>query len=203
MAETQKIQSEGRGQQAQALSSQQQRQSGSEELTRKGDLFPFLYRPSDLFGMSPFAAMRRMMQDMDRMFTSNWPGSQMQGEPQTWLPPVEVSEQEGNLLIRADLPGLSKDDVKVELTDEGLVLRGERKREHEERKGQMYRSERSYGSFFRCIPLPEGAKAEQAKAQFNNGVLEVKIPVPEEHQRRREIPIQTGSSESQQRQLKS
>jgi HSP20 family molecular chaperone IbpA/Arc/MetJ-type ribon-helix-helix transcriptional regulator len=86
-------------------------------------------------------------------------------------PAVEVRERDGNLVVSAELPGLNKDDVKVEVTGDGLVIQGERKREQEEERGGVHRSERSYGSFYRSIPLPEGANIEQAKAQFNNGVL--------------------------------
>ncbi len=80
------------------------------------------------------------------------------------------------------------------MTDEGLVIEGERKREEAEQREGYYRSERSYGSFYRVIPLPEGVKAEQAKARFENGVLEVTVPVPEAARKAREIPIQAGKS---------
>jgi HSP20 family protein len=93
-----------------------------------------------------------------------------------------------------ELPGLSKEDVKVELTPDGLLIQGERKEEHEEQQEGVLRSERRYGRFSRIIPLPDGADAEQAKAQFTNGVLEVTVPVPEEKARRREIPIEDSDT---------
>jgi HSP20 family protein len=93
--------------------------------------------------------------------------------------------------VHAELPGLKPEDVKVELTDNALVIQGERKYEHEENKSGVYRSERRYGQFYREIPLPQGANAEQVKAQFNNGVLEVTLPVPEPTSNRRRIPVQT------------
>ena len=94
-----------------------------------------------------------------------------------------------NLVVRADLPGLNKDDVKIEVTDDGLVIRGERKNEHEERGEGFYRGERSYGQFYRLIPLPDDIDTDQMRADFSNGVLEITVPVPEREQRRREIPI--------------
>src|SRR5207245_1908644 len=112
-----------------------------------------------------------------------------------WSPPVEVFEREGNLVVHAELPGLNKDDVKVEITDDGIVIQGERKHEHEENREGFYRSERSYGSFYRFIPLGEEVKAEEARANFNNGILEVTIPMPTAQQRRRQIPIGEGGGQ--------
>jgi len=153
---------------------------------------PSLFRrhPEDLFAMNPFTLMRRLTEDMDRMF-SGYGGTTHEAGGQ-WMPAVDVREQDGNLIVNAELPGLDKDDVKVELNDEGLVIRGERKREWEEEKGGIHRSERSYGSFYRLIPLPEHVKADQAKAEFRNGVLEVRVPIPEASRRSRQIPIEAG-----------
>jgi HSP20 family protein len=155
--------------------------------------------PLELWNAGPFELMRRMSDEMDRMF-QGWgaptPAAGM------WTPAVEVREREGKLVVCAELPGLNKNDVKVEATDEGLVIQGERRQEHEEREGGVYRSERSYGSFRRVIPLPEDAQLEQAQARFENGVLEVSIPVPQASARRRQIPIssQAGGERSQAKQ---
>lgn len=97
---------------------------------------------------------------------------------------MEVFQRNNDLVIRADLPGLLKDDVKVDVTEDAITIQGERKREHEEEKGGIYRSERSYGSFSRTIALPEGAMTDQAKATFKNGVLEVTMPAPPESVKR-------------------
>ena len=140
--------------------------------------------------MSPFTLMRRLTEDMDRMFTGT--GGFGGREAGLWAPPVEVRESEGNLVISAELPGLNKEDVKVEVNEDALVIQGERKREWEEERGGVHRSERAYGSFYREIPLPEGAKADQAKAQFNNGVLEVQVPIPKTQEKTRRIPIEAG-----------
>jgi len=156
--------------------------------------FPSLLgRHEDLMSMSPFTLMRRLTEDMDRMFTGY--GSLGGGrESGHWAPPIEVRESGGNVIVCAELPGLNKDDVKVELRDEALVIQGERKREVDEEQGGVRRSERYYGSFYREIPLPEGAKTDQAKAHFNNGVLEVVVPIAEAQQRSRQIPIESGGS---------
>ena len=98
--------------------------------------------------------------------------------PAEWSPQINVLRREGQFVVTADLPGLCKDDIKVEVTDDMLTIQGERKNEKKgEREGYCY-SECSYGSFYRAIPLPEGAEAGQATAEFHKGVLEVTMPAP-------------------------
>ncbi len=144
---------------------------------------------------SPFAFIRRFAGEMDRLFEDFGVGTGLHMPPfltrghellrreaglveAEWSPQVDVKEQDGRLLVRADLPGLSKDDIKVELTDDTLTIQGERKEEKkDEREGYSY-SECSYGRFYRAIPLPEGADATKVTAEFHNGVLEVSIPLP-------------------------
>jgi HSP20 family protein len=158
-----------------------------------GHRFPSLWRrPDDEFLTNPFTMMRRFGEEMDRMFSSVWDGRESGNSEFSWIPPVEVRERDGRLFVSAELPGLNKNDVKVEVTSDGLVIQGERKREHEEERGGVHRSERSYGSFYRAIPLPDGANIEQAKAQFNNGVLEVTVPIPKTQEKTRQIPIEAG-----------
>lgn len=106
-----------------------------------------------------------------------------------WSPQIEVVEREGKLIVRADLPGLSKDDVKIHITDDQLIIEGERRHEREENEEGFYRSERIYGSFYRSIPLPEGVSDEDVKASFRDGVLEITMPVPKREQRHRQIQI--------------
>jgi HSP20 family protein len=106
-----------------------------------------------------------------------------------WSPEVEVFEREGQLVVRADLPGLTKDDVNVEVSDDAINISGERKSEHEERGEGYYRSERSYGNFYRSIPLPEGVNAENLDATFRNGVLEITMPAPQRQSRGCQIEI--------------
>lgn len=145
--------------------------------------------PWDMFSAGPWSLMRRFNDEMDRFF-----GGRETGEMTMWSPNIDVRERDNSVVVSADLPGINKDDVKVEVTEEGLCIRGERKREHEEKGEGFYRSERSYGSFNRLIPLPEGANIEQAKANFKDGVLEVTVPIPESARRRREIPIEAGAA---------
>ena len=158
--------------------------------------FPSLFSltPNEFFRISPFGLMRRFAEEMDRNFWG-WEGAPARGvseEQIAWTPSVEIRQSGNNLVIAADLPGLSEKDVKVEATEDGLVIQGERTQERSEEEGGVQRSERSYGRFYRLIALPEGAKIDEAKANFNNGVLEVTIPVPESQQKRRQIPISAG-----------
>lgn len=148
----------------------------------------------DLFSASPFELMRRFTDEMDRLFHGIAP---WKGSSSVWSPLIEMSEKDGQLAVRAELPGINKDDVKVELADGVLTISGERKQEQEERQGDFYRSERSYGSFTRTIPIPEDAQVDNAKATFENGVLTVLVPVPESKRRRREVPIEAKEERSQ------
>jgi HSP20 family protein len=148
-----------------------------------------------LFSMNPFALMRQLTEDMDRMF-SQMPRGAVEGG--VWSPLMEVKEKEGKLHVTAELPGLKKEDVKVHIDGDTLVVEGERKQEKEEKREGYYRSERSYGKFYRSILLPEGAKTDQAAAEFNNGVLEVSIPIPEMKAKSQEVPILEGSKKAAQ-----
>jgi HSP20 family protein len=151
---------------------------------------------------TPFALMRRLFDDMERMVDEYIPGRfgpegsgrdlQRFAREGFWIPQIDVFEREGKLVVRADLPGLTKEDVRAEIEGGQLVLQGERRRERAEERGGRYRAERSYGSFRRVVPLPEGADTEHAEARFDNGVLEVTVPLPEERTRSRRIDIQEG-----------
>ncbi len=165
-------------------SSEQQSSEPRRDMARRQQYYP----SRDLYSFSPFAMMRRLSEEMDRAFNSSFGLSRGMGEGM-WSPPVEVHERNGNLEIRAELPGLSKDDVKVECTEDGIILEGEKRREHEENEGGYYRSERSYGHFYRMIPLPDGADPDKAKAEFKDGVLNVQVPINESKRQGRQIPI--------------
>jgi HSP20 family protein len=108
-----------------------------------------------------------------------------------WIPAMDLVETEDEFVLRADLPGLTENDVNIELEDNVLSISGERKAEHEERKEGYYRVERASGSFSRSLTLPEGVDPEQVRAQFDNGVLEVRIPKPEERKPRK-VTISAG-----------
>jgi HSP20 family protein len=96
----------------------------------------------------------------------------------SWIPDAEFFEKDGRLVVRTDLPGLNKEEIKVEVNNERLIVHGERKREAEEKLGRFTRTERAYGRFYRVFALPEGVNAETAKATFKNGVLEVTLASP-------------------------
>jgi HSP20 family protein len=154
------------------------------ELARRESHYPLAWRSS------PFALMNRFADEMARLFEDAGFGRGW-GEmgPAAWSPQIEAFERGGQFIVRADLPGLTKDDVKVEIHDDALTIQGERKRESEEEREGFYRSERSYGSFLRSIPLPEGVKADEANANFRDGVLEITMPVQHRAESRRSIEI--------------
>jgi HSP20 family protein len=190
------------GQQASGQTTQEMQRSGRQQtgMSRRGSFLPSIFNmePFDMFRMSPFALMRRFSEEMDQYFEQFGSGrSQSSGAPASsglFSPAVEVCEREGQLVICADLPGLTKDDVYVEVTDDALVITGERRSEHEEQQGGMFRSERHYGTFHRQVPLPEGVNADQATATFKDGVLQVTIPAPQRQERSRRIEIQSASA---------
>jgi HSP20 family protein len=154
--------------------------------------------PRDFLTMSPFGLMRRFTEELDRMFSSL--GGSTSGtslDELAWVPAVEIRQNDNNLVISAELPGLTEKDVRVEATPDGLVIQGERKQEYTDEEGGVRRSERVYGQFYRLIPLPEGADVENAQASFENGVLQITIPIPESQQNRRQIPISGGQGQGQ------
>jgi len=164
------------------------RQSG--QVQRRGaNPSLFSLNPAEFFSASPFSLMRRFTDEMDRAFESLGGWRTGGGKLGHWSPAIEITEHDGKLEVVADLPGIKENDIKVEVTDEGLLIQGERKREHEEKREGYYRSERSYGQFYRLIPLPENANVDQAHAQFRDGELRVSIPVPERKRNVREVPI--------------
>jgi len=95
-----------------------------------------------------------------------------------WIPTLEVFEKEGRLIARFELPGLKKEEITVTVNEEGLTVTGERKREEEKKNHNWYRTERTYGKFVRTVPLPVGVNTAEIKATFNNGVLELVVPLP-------------------------
>jgi len=161
-----------------------------QELTRyPGFEFPFLR--GSLFHVNPFSLMRQFTEDMDRYFTGvSVPRS---GEMEVWSPTVEVKQVNGKFLVTAELPGLKKENIKIEVTEEALILEGERKYEKEQKGEEYFRSERSYGRFYRSIPLPEGTDVDKAVAEFKDGILEITVPVAEVKTKKREIPVNEGA----------
>jgi HSP20 family protein len=137
---------------------------------------------------SPFHLLDRFAHEMDRVFDDfglgrSWMRPRFSSgwlRDEEWVPKLDMFQRNNDLVVRADLPGLTKDDVKVEVTEDKITIQGERKKEFKEEKEGIYRAERSYGSFYREVALPEGAMTDQAKATFKDGVLEVAMPAPPE-----------------------
>jgi HSP20 family protein len=145
--------------------------------------------PFDIPWYSPFAMMRRMQEDMDRLFGGFGAGRGLSArgkefEAFDWAPAIEAFQRGNEFVVRADIPGLTRDDLSVEIGDDALTIRGERKYDHKEEREGVYHSERAYGSFCRVVPLPDGALGDTAKADFKNGVLEVVIQAPSQEVRR-------------------
>ena len=131
----------------------------------------------------PFGLLRQMTSELDRVFDEpffasfHWPPRAFGAKEPAWSPDIDVFEKDNYLVTRIDLPGMKKEEVKVEVTDGHLAISGERSTQKEEKKDNEYRSERAYGSFYRAVPLPKGAKLEEVKATFADGVLEVTVPL--------------------------
>jgi HSP20 family protein len=137
------------------------------------------------FGINPLRTLERFADEATRLFDDfglglNWSRVQDSdsgsGEIMTWAPRVDISQHKDELIIRADLPGIEKADLKVNVTENALTIHGERHRVQEEERDGVYRSERSFGAFSRTIALPPGTATDKAKASFKNGVLEIRIP---------------------------
>jgi len=135
----------------------------------------------ELPGISPFRILERFADEVTRTFDDfglgrGWNRVPASGDFVTWAPRVDVTQHNDEILIRVDLPGMEKNDVKVNVTEDAVTIRGERHRSQEEEHDGVYRSERNYGAFYRTVAVPAGALTDQAKASFKNGVLEIRLP---------------------------
>ena len=141
-----------------------------------------------LIRWEPARELETIQNEMNRLFGTffdNQAGVTAGRGAGRWIPAMDLVEDEGHYVLRADLPGVSEDDVNVELEDDVLTISGERKSEHEERREGYHRVERASGSFSRALTLPEGVDADAIEAQFDKGVLEVRIPKPEQRKPQR------------------
>ena len=118
--------------------------------------------------------------EIDRVFDAFFGGRTANGTTRRWVPAMDLVETDDHLVLRADLPGLDPDDVEIEVKDGVLTVSGERRTEHEDSADGYHRVERAYGRFSRSLSLPQGADAGQVQADFDKGVLEVRIPKPAE-----------------------
>jgi HSP20 family protein len=121
--------------------------------------------------------------EVDRLFDAFFGVDREQGR--RWVPPVDLVEADDHFVLKADLPGLSEEDVSIEVQDGTLTISGERAAQHEDSERGWYRIERSFGSFHRSLTLPEGVDPDGISANFDRGVLEVRIPKPAERKPRR------------------
>jgi HSP20 family protein len=142
-------------------------------------------------GTFNFPMFRRLGREIDFLFDRfGLERSFFEPAETVWTPDVEMFRRDTAIVVRADVPGMSRNDLTIEITDGQLVLRGERKHEKEEKKEGYYRAERTYGTFYRTLPLPDGVKVEEAKAAIKDGVLEVTIPAPKIEETKRTLTIE-------------
>jgi HSP20 family protein len=135
----------------------------------------------------PLRELNSLQSEMNRLFNtvfdtpSNGPGNALR----RWMPAMDLVESGDHFVLRADLPGMSEDDVSIEFEDGTLTISGERKAEHQEQEEGFHRVERAFGAFSRSLTLPQGIDPDAVTAGFDRGVLEVRIPKPEQRKPRR------------------
>jgi HSP20 family protein len=130
----------------------------------------------------PIRELDSLQGDMNRLFDRFFEGGRTANgsTARRWIPAMDLVETEDHLVLRGDLPGMTEDDVDIEIKDNVLTVSGERKSESEDKSEGYHRVERSFGSFSRSLTLPQGIDPERVEAKFENGVLEVQIPKPAE-----------------------
>jgi HSP20 family protein len=137
----------------------------------------------------PFMDLSRWERDMERMMEDFFGRRTRPWWPERWFrteemevaaPAVDLYEEKDDIVVKAELPGIDKDNIEVNLTDHTLTIKGEKKKEEEIKEENYYRSERSYGSFVRTLELPKDVRTDKVKASFKNGILEVRLPKTEE-----------------------
>jgi HSP20 family protein len=143
----------------------------------------------------PVRELNSLQQEMNRLFStffdSPTTATNGNGAVRRWIPAMDLVETDDHFVLTADLPGLSQEDIKLEFEGDVLTLSGERKVQHEQRKDGFYRLERATGAFNRSLTLPEGVDVDAVTATFDKGVLEIRIPKPEQRKPRR-VEIQVG-----------
>jgi HSP20 family protein len=141
----------------------------------------------------PVRELTSLQSEMNRLFNTFFDTPTAGNGPtvRRWIPAMDLVETDEHFVLKADLPGLSEEDVALEVEENVLTISGERKAEHEDKREGFVRVERSYGSFRRSLTLPEGIDPEAVSASFENGVLEVRIPKPEQRKPRK-VAIQVG-----------
>ncbi len=143
----------------------------SQEMVRRGEEFP------------AFRGLELLRRDMNRMFDEFFRGDMLADDSfftRDWTPAVDVVENNDSYILKAELPGMTKDDVKITLENNVLTIRGEKKDEFEKKEKNFHRIERSYGAFERSFTIPGSIKSENIDAQYNNGILTLTLPKAEE-----------------------
>jgi HSP20 family protein len=147
---------------------------------------PASIRERGLAQWSPFDLFSQMKSEMDRVFGEYIPFSRSS----TWMPTVDVFEKGDETVIKCELPGMKKEDIDISLEQGDLIIRGERKHEETKEERNYTRMERSYGSFFRRLPMPAGVTEKNVTASHSDGVVEIRVKRPvESNQSSRRIPI--------------
>ncbi len=141
-----------------------------------------------LVRFDPFRELEALRREMEKVFDNFLAERGLEGEF-VWTPPIEVKETDDRYVIRMDIPGVEKENVKIEISDNTLIVSGERKEEKEEKEANYYRREIAYGSFYRAIQLPSDINPEEIKARYENGVLTITVPKSEKA-KKREIKIE-------------
>lgn len=135
-------------------------------------------------GIHPFALLRQMTSELDRVLFDDWPSMSWPVfraaalAEAAWCPKIDMFQKDNRFIMRVDLPGVKKEDLALEVKYGYLTIAGERKNEIKEEREDFYRTEREYGRFYRAVPLPEGVNVDDIRAVFDNGVLEVSVPLP-------------------------
>jgi len=150
-----------------------------------------------LIRWEPVREIQTVQNEMNRLFNTFFDspagGNGGHAMARRWIPAMDVVETDDHFVVRADLPGTAEQDVKIELDDNVLTISGERRAEHEQKGEGYYRVERAWGAFSRSLTLPEGVDADAIKASFDNGVLEVRVPKPEQPKPRK-VEITLGDA---------
>jgi len=146
-----------------------------------------------LIRWEPARELQTLQQEVNRLFGAAFDsGAAGNSEiPRRWIPAMDLLEEDERFVLRADLPGVEEESINVELQDNVLTISGERAPEHRAQDGGYQRLERAWGAFSRSLTLPAGIDPESIEASFNNGVLEVRVPKPEERKPRR-VAINVG-----------
>jgi HSP20 family protein len=131
--------------------------------------------PGALTRWEPFAELGELRSRFDRMFEQLIDGGERE-----WMPAIDVERDDGNLVVRADVPGIKPDEVKIEIDNDILTVSGQHEESKEKKDKHFLRRERRYGSFSRSLALPAGVDAKKIKAKTHDGVVEVTVPLPKE-----------------------